>query len=347
MSDADGQGRGASTSASAASRCSRASRSRSRPSEVMCLLGPVGLGQVHVPALHQPPREDRRRAPVGRRRAGRLPAVGRQALRAARVRGRAQARRDRHGLPALQPVPAHDRARERHRGAGPRRRAAPRRGAGRRPASCSSGSGLADKVDAYPAQLSGGQQQRVAIARALAMEPEADAVRRADLGARPRARRRGARRDAQARAGGHDDDRRHPRDRLRPRGRATPSVFMDGGVVVEPGPRRRCSATRATSARGRSSRRCSEPVKSRPGVPPGCPIRTTSRRRRRRREAQVLRERAGDLADAVADRAVRDHSLRSAVPPSRSQARRRSSPSASDLSSARAMGDRKVNGAGM
>jgi polar amino acid transport system ATP-binding protein len=31
--------------------------------------------------------------------------------------------------------------------------------------------GLADKVDAYPAQLSGGQQQRVAIARAIAMEP--------------------------------------------------------------------------------------------------------------------------------------------------------------------------------
>jgi len=32
--------------------------------------------------------------------------------------------------------------------------------------------GVADKLDAYPAQLSGGQQQRVAIARALAMEPE-------------------------------------------------------------------------------------------------------------------------------------------------------------------------------
>ena len=31
--------------------------------------------------------------------------------------------------------------------------------------------GLADKVDAYPAQLSGGQQQRAAIARALAMNP--------------------------------------------------------------------------------------------------------------------------------------------------------------------------------
>jgi polar amino acid transport system ATP-binding protein len=32
--------------------------------------------------------------------------------------------------------------------------------------------GLADKIDAYPAQLSGGQQQRVAIARALAMRPK-------------------------------------------------------------------------------------------------------------------------------------------------------------------------------
>ena len=32
--------------------------------------------------------------------------------------------------------------------------------------------GLADKIDAYPAELSGGQQQRVAIARALAMRPK-------------------------------------------------------------------------------------------------------------------------------------------------------------------------------
>ena len=41
-----------------------------------------------------------------------------------------------------------------------------------RPIACSSGSGLTEKADAYPADLSGGQQQRVAIARALAMEPK-------------------------------------------------------------------------------------------------------------------------------------------------------------------------------
>lgn len=32
--------------------------------------------------------------------------------------------------------------------------------------------GLAEKLDAYPAQMSGGQQQRAAIARALAMQPD-------------------------------------------------------------------------------------------------------------------------------------------------------------------------------
>ncbi len=48
------------------------------------------------------------------------------------------------------------------------------------------------KAGAYPRQLSGGQQQRVAIARALAMRAEADAVRRADLRARPASGRRGA-----------------------------------------------------------------------------------------------------------------------------------------------------------
>ena len=97
---------------------------------------------------------------------------GDKLLRAARARGRAQARRDRHGLPALQPLPAHDRARERRsrRRSGSRVAQAARRATQGR--ELLERVGLADKVDDYPAQLSGGQQQRVAIARALAMEPK-------------------------------------------------------------------------------------------------------------------------------------------------------------------------------
>ncbi|MCE0447871.1 hypothetical protein LT493_40350 [Streptomyces tricolor] len=49
--------------------------------------------------------------------------------------------------------------------------------------------------------------------------PRGDALRRADLRARPRAGRRRPRRHAPARPRGHDDDGRHPRDDLRPRGR--------------------------------------------------------------------------------------------------------------------------------
>ena len=79
--------------------------------------------------------------------------------------------------------------------------------------------GLLDWAAHYPAQLSGGQAQRVAIARALSLDPEGDAVRRADVGARPRARRRGARRHAQARRVGDDDGDRHARAQLRPRDR--------------------------------------------------------------------------------------------------------------------------------
>ena len=77
-----------------------------------------------------------------------------------------------HGVPAVQPVPAHDRAAERHGGAA----SAPRTGRRRPPASRAlellDQVGLADKADEHPIRLSGGQQQRVAIARALAMQPE-------------------------------------------------------------------------------------------------------------------------------------------------------------------------------
>ena len=82
----------------------------------------------------------------------------------------------RHGVPAVQPVPAHDRAGERHvPGPAVRRSAAERRACRpRKPARLEllDQVGLADKADEHPIRLSGGQQQRVAIARALAMQPE-------------------------------------------------------------------------------------------------------------------------------------------------------------------------------
>jgi polar amino acid transport system ATP-binding protein len=76
------------------------------------------------------------------------------------------------GVPAVQPVGAHDHPAKRDGSAGHR--------AGRDRAEVEEAArryldkvGIGDKCDVYPAQLSGGQQQRAAIARALAMEPEA------------------------------------------------------------------------------------------------------------------------------------------------------------------------------
>jgi polar amino acid transport system ATP-binding protein len=89
----------------------------------------------------------------------------------ARRRGAPHWRQDRHGVPALQPVPAPHGAGKPHRGthggAGPgaRRGHRPRRGAAGQ-------GGPGPKRDNYPARLSGGQKQRVAIARALCMQPD-------------------------------------------------------------------------------------------------------------------------------------------------------------------------------
>ena len=166
--------------------------------EVVCLLGPVRLGQDDLPALHQPARDHRRRPDLGRRRPDGLRRARRQAAPADRQADRRAAPRDRHGLPAVQPVPAQDRAAEHHGGAGPGQG----REEGRRPASAAlellERVGLADK----PRRLPGAALRRAAAAggdRPGAGDgPQADAVRRADLGARPRAGRRGARGDARA-----------------------------------------------------------------------------------------------------------------------------------------------------
>ena len=96
--------------------------------------------------------------------------------------------------------------------------------------------GLADKADGLP----GAALRRPAAARGhrpgAGDGPQADALRRAHLGARPRAGRRGARRDARA----------SPSDGMTmivvthemgfAREVADRVVFMDGGVVVEEGP---------------------------------------------------------------------------------------------------------------
>ena len=87
--------------------------------------------------------------------------------------------------------------------------------------------------------------------------PAADAVRRGDERARPRARQGGPRRDAGAGQRGDDDDRRHPRDGLRPRGRRPGRLHGRRARSSRKGRPPRCSTIRARSAPSASSGWCS------------------------------------------------------------------------------------------
>ncbi len=71
------------------------------------------------------------------------------------------------------------------------------------------------QANKYPGQMSGGQQQRVAIARALDHEPEGDAVRRADLGARSGNGQGSARHHGRSRQRRHDHAGGDPRNGIR------------------------------------------------------------------------------------------------------------------------------------
>ena len=129
--------------------------------------------------------------------------------------------------------------------------AAPRRG--RRPRPCSPALGWptrsASTRTGSRADSSSGWRSP-----ALAMDPRV-MLRRGHLGTRPGAGQGGARRDARARRGGDDDDRRDPRDGLRPRGRE-PGRVHGRGRGRRGGPPPRCSATRSRSARSGSSGWC-------------------------------------------------------------------------------------------
>ena len=135
--------------------------------------------------------------------------------RASSVRAAARPHGDR--LPAVQPVPEHERAAQRHdragqgRSAGDRReveaeaRALARQGRPRRQAQRLSGPALGRPAAARRDRPGAGPQAR---------DP---AARRGHLGARPGARQRGARHDPPARRGRHDDVDRLARDGLRAR----------------------------------------------------------------------------------------------------------------------------------
>ena len=125
-------------------------------------LRPLGRRQVDAAALHQPdrglaagPRHRRRR------RADRRPQGHRRG-----------APRGRHGVSALQPVSASDRAGELHAGADLGAQACRARTPRRSRGISSQRVRIPEQADKYPGQLSGGQQQRVAIARALCMQPK-------------------------------------------------------------------------------------------------------------------------------------------------------------------------------
>ena len=94
---------------------------------------PVGLGQEHAAQLPQLPGALRAGRGAPGRRADRVRARARRAARSdVRARSQRDASEDRHRVPAVQPLSAHDSASERHRGSDPGERRTARGGLGAR-----------------------------------------------------------------------------------------------------------------------------------------------------------------------------------------------------------------------
>ena len=198
--------------------------------------GPVRLRQVHPAAGDQPPGEARLRLCQRQRRADRRATPRRPAQGAAGAGDPAPAAPDRLRLPELQPVPASDRAGERHRGADRATGEAP--GRGREAAALELlGAGRARRQGSTPIRGSCPAASSSG-SRSPGRWPwsRSHPVRRAHLGARPGTGRRGARR--------HQGSRQHaaPRWSWSPTRSASParspteSSSSTSGRIVEQGP---------------------------------------------------------------------------------------------------------------
>ncbi len=132
----------------------------------------VGVGQVDVPALHQPPRADQLRAAA--RWTASWSATARRTTTLHNLHESEIARKRAEIGMVFQHFNLfpHMTALENITCAPIKVKKVPRERALRRGTDLLGRVGLTDKTDSYPRQLSGGQQQRVAIARALAMEPK-------------------------------------------------------------------------------------------------------------------------------------------------------------------------------
>src|SRR6267142_2524200 len=200
----------------------------------------VRLREIDAPALPERSRAVRLRPRAHRRRH----AGAAQRHRAARSQAppAPPARGGRDGVPELQPVPAHDRPGKRREGAVGREGAGPEGGRGER--AVASGEGRPERPPRLlPVAALGGPAAARRHRPGADDGAEGDAVRRADVLARPHAGPRGAADHAAAPRRGDDAGGRDPRNALRAgRRRQNP--------VPAPGAARRVGAARGDLRRG-------------------------------------------------------------------------------------------------